>query len=138
MNLFIDTEFNSFGGDLISIALVADDGKEFYQELPLPDVIHPWVREHVVPYMDNQNTPRRLVQQRLEAFLHQFDRVHVIADWPDDLRFFCDLLITGPGDRISLPKVTMELALVDGQSELPHHALHDARGIRDEYNRRYA
>jgi hypothetical protein len=28
MKLWIDTEFNEFGGDLISMALVADDGQE--------------------------------------------------------------------------------------------------------------
>lgn len=134
MNLFIDTEFNSFGGDLISVALVANDGKEFYQELPLPTSIHPWVQEHVLPYMDQEPVPRRLLQQRLEAFLYQFDRIHVIADWPDDLRFFCDLLITGPGNRIGLPPLTLELSHVEGDSELPHHALYDARAIRDAYN----
>ncbi len=35
MNIWIDCEFNEFGGDLISMALVADDGQEFYEVLEL-------------------------------------------------------------------------------------------------------
>ncbi len=29
MNIFIDGEWNSYGGDLISLALVAEDGRTF-------------------------------------------------------------------------------------------------------------
>lgn len=53
MRYFLDTEFNEDGRtiDLISIGIVAEDGREFYacnQEAELHRV-NPWVREHVLP-----------------------------------------------------------------------------------------
>ncbi len=48
--VFIDCEFNSFKGALISMALVAMDGRELYCQVPIPrHSIHPWVAENVVP-----------------------------------------------------------------------------------------
>ena len=35
MNIYIDCEFNGFGGKLISMALCADDGREFYEVVSL-------------------------------------------------------------------------------------------------------
>ena len=61
MRYFLDTEFNGFGGELISIALVPEYGdQEFYAVLPLPAYLHPWVERHVIPYLGN-------VPQSLEA-----------------------------------------------------------------------
>nr|MBA4771246.1 hypothetical protein [Sphingobium sp.] len=52
MRYFLDTEFNGFGGTLISVALVPEHGdQEFYVSLPLPDEIEPWVAKHVIPYL---------------------------------------------------------------------------------------
>jgi len=135
MNLFIDTEFNSFGGELMSIALIADNGNQFYRELYLPANIHPWVAEHVVPKFSSTPTSVDQIQRSLEAFLNQFDKVNIIADWPDDLRHLCQLLITGPGTRISFPPMTMQIVHLDGESANPHHALFDAIGLKHEYNR---
>ena len=50
MRYFLDTEFNGFGGELISLALVPEHGHdEYYAVLPLPDELHPWVERNVVP-----------------------------------------------------------------------------------------
>jgi hypothetical protein len=40
--LFLDTEFNGFGGKLISMALVPENNKipEFYVELEMKDQLH--------------------------------------------------------------------------------------------------
>lgn len=35
MKLFIDCEFNEFGGDLLSMAIVSENGDEFYEVLNL-------------------------------------------------------------------------------------------------------
>src|SRR3546814_5579366 len=52
MRYFLDTEYNGFGGELISLALVPEHGdQEYYAVLPLPDEIHPWVERNVVPYL---------------------------------------------------------------------------------------
>ena len=48
LRYFLDTEFNGFGGELLSLALVPDEGdREFYVVLPLPDTLDPWVERHV-------------------------------------------------------------------------------------------
>jgi len=72
-------------------------------------------------------------QYKLQAFLGRYTSVHVIADWPEDIKHFCDALITGPGMRLNTPPLTMTIMRFDSVSELPHNALADARGIMDAY-----
>lgn len=128
--LFIDGEWNSYGGELISIALAAEDGREFYAVLGC-DNPEPWVAENVIPKL---GVPRdesiESAQVRLKLFLMQFSAVHIVADWPEDIERFCRLLITGPGTRIDTPPLTMEVVRIDAPSENPHNALADARGLR--------
>jgi hypothetical protein len=47
---FLDTEFNGFGGGLLSLALVPEDGTEFYATLACDEDMLPWVERNVVPY----------------------------------------------------------------------------------------
>lgn len=130
MRLFIDGEWNGFGGELISMALVAEDGSEFYEVLGCDDP-EPWVSENVMPKLGKTPIDYDVLQQRLATFLTWFDAVHIVADWPEDIERFCRLLITGPGTRIDTPPLTMEIVRVDAPSENPHNALADARGLRD-------
>ncbi len=131
MRLFLDTEFNSYGGELLSIALVADDGRYFYEAVEGTEVANPWVAEHVIPVLRTRPQPRDFVQVLLEQWLAQFDTVHIVADWPEDIAYFSKLLITGPGTRIDTPPLTMEVLRADAPSAQPHNALADARGIRE-------
>ena len=144
MRYFLDTEFNGFGGELISLALVPDHGdQEFYALLELPEEIHPWVARHVVPYLNSvptgvqHGTMTRL--QAAEALVAYFagdtDPV-IVADWPDDIAYFCALLITGPGDMVPIGSLRFEFVSSPGFStaaisKVPHNALHDARALRD-------
>ena len=130
MKLFIDGEWNSFGGELISLALVSEDGREWYEVLRC-DSPHPWVEQNVIPKLGKEPSPRFMVQDSLQQFLANFDEIHVVADWPEDIAHFCQLLITGPGERIATPPLTMEVLRVDSVSENPHNALDDARGLRN-------
>ena len=50
MKLWIDTEFNEYKGALISLALVAEDGREWYGVRYCDDPGW-WVNEHVMPYL---------------------------------------------------------------------------------------
>lgn len=135
MRLWIDCEFNSFQGQLISLALVADNGDEFYEVLWCGDP-HPWVAEHVMPILGQMPISKERFQQKLQTFLNQYVDIHVIADWPEDIKHFCESLITGPGYRLNTPPLTMEVVRIDSGSELPHNALWDARAFRDEYKAR--
>lgn len=138
MNIWIDTEFNEFSGDLISMALVADDGQEFYEVLNLEndEKYGSWVYFNVVPYLNKDPIIKQLFQQKLWAFINQWDEVHIIADWPDDIKYFCMSLITAPGMCIGTPlKLTMQIdrTLNTESSAILHNALEDARSIKHSW-----
>lgn len=145
MRMWIDTEFNGFKGELISIAIVAEDGAEFYEILEFTDAIDPWVMQHVIPVLNSHHIeqgnprgvqilkaeiPRWRVRQRLQSFLAGYPVVNLIADWPEDIALFCRLLLTEtPGERIDTPYLTMEITRNDYASKVPHNALEDARAM---------
>lgn len=138
MRLFIDTEFNEFQGALISMALVADDGREWYEALPCENP-GSWVAQHVMPIIGQ--TPLNNGYEMalsLSLFLSQFESVHILADWPEDIAHFCNALITGPGERIDTPPLTFEIRrdLPDTAdiSAIPHNALEDARALQRALN----
>jgi len=133
MRVFIDCEFNSYKGQLISMALVAEDGREMYCQLPIDSAaVHPWVAENVMPVIGNAKMVADTeLPFEIEAFLSAYETVTLVADWPDDARFFCEYLIIGPGVRVDTPPLTIEIIRDDAESAVPHNALHDARGIRD-------
>lgn len=129
MRIWVDTEFNEFKGELISMALVAEDGREFYEVLEC-DAPGTWVAQNVIPILGKDAVSLIQFQDDLQQFLLQFEAVHLIADWPEDIKHFCDALITGPGFRLDTPPLTMEIRRdLDAVSALPHNALEDARGI---------
>ena len=144
MRYFLDTEFNGFGGELISVGLVPEHGdQEFYAVLKLPEVLHPWVARHVVPYlgaappcMGGTELSRLDAALELMHFLAGDDDPWIVADWPDDIAYFCALLITGPGDMVPIGSLKFEFVSSPGFStaaisKVPHNALHDARALRD-------
>jgi hypothetical protein len=130
-NIYIDCEFNGFGGELISMALVAEDGEQFYEVIELLDYITPWVAENVMPILNKDSVSFSVFQTKLQQFLHRYPSVHIIADWPDDIKYFCQALISGPGTRINTPPLTMEILKIDAVSKLPHNALEDAIAIAE-------
>jgi hypothetical protein len=130
MRIWIDTEFNEFRGDLISLALVAEDGREFYAAVRCENP-GPWVAEHVMPIVGIKWASMELLQKQMQAYLMAYDSVHIVADWPEDIEHFCRALITGPGLRLNTPPLTMEVRRdLDAVSDLPHNALADARANR--------
>jgi hypothetical protein len=138
IKIFIDTEFNEFQGELISMALVTESGYEFYEVLECKNP-GPWVTEHVMPILEKDTVSKEVFVEKLQYFLSHYDSISIIADWPDDIRYFCESLITGPGMAISHPPITfiLDRTLSSGDSKVPHNALHDARAIAEEYMKRY-
>lgn len=141
MRLFLDTEFNGFGGELISLALVAEDGCEWYGVLPLPAKIDKWVAEHVIPFLDIDSKyalyDEPAFQASLAKFLSQFPDVEIIADWPADFEHLCSMLSYEAGFRISI-NCTMRLVRIPGiKPEIPHNALSDARALKEAYLKSY-
>lgn len=134
MNIYIDTEFNDFEGKLISMALVAADGEEFYEVLECKDPSS-WVAENVMPYLEKEPVTMEIFQEKLQDFIYQYEHIHIIADWPEDIKHFCESLITGPGLCLNYPKLTMESCrfLSSAASKVPHNALHDARAVAEQH-----
>jgi hypothetical protein len=140
---FLDTEYNGPGGELMSLALVPDDGDDLYLTFKMSAPLVEWVERHVTPYLDS--VPEQLSCPRLsredaahalERYLRHDDEVLIIADWPEDIAQFCDLMITGPGDMIDVRHVIFRLAPMSNfstaaNSKVPHNALYDARALRD-------
>jgi hypothetical protein len=142
---FLDTEFNGFGGALLSLAMVPDDGEEFYVTLECVDPILPWVERNVLPYLDtvpvglvSPRLSRREAADAIAAYLASDPEPEIIADWPEDLTQFCALLMIGPGLMVPVPPLTFRLVPLPGfstaaNSAVPHNALHDARALRDHF-----
>jgi hypothetical protein len=144
MRYFLDTEFNGFAGELISIALVPEHGdQEYYAVLEPPVEVHGWVQRNVMPYL--HNVPQGLhhgVVSRAEAaaelarYLAADREPVIVADWPEDIAHFCMLLVTGPGEIAPVGSMRFEFVSSPGfstavNSRVPHNALHDARALRD-------
>jgi len=139
MKLFLDCEFNGFGGQLLSLALVPEDGsEEFYKEISFSGQLDPWVREHVYPYFILSPCTYYELQKNLAEYLWKKGECIIVADWPDDIKYLCEALITGPGERFSfIPNIKFELDFgIEYESKVPHNALEDARGIKEFYLRR--
>jgi hypothetical protein len=139
VRMWLDTEFNEHGGDLISIGIAAENHFDFYAVLPCENP-GPWVAQHVIPVLASDSNSLGQVRRELSFYLRSFESVHIIADWPIDIAHFCELLITGPGQRIATPKLTFEidqnLPSTAEISLVPHNALEDARALRDHECRR--
>jgi hypothetical protein len=143
LRYFLDTEYNGWGGSLLSLALVPDHGEELYLTLDWDVALEPWVERNVIPYLDM--VPDPLVSPRMSradavrTVAHYFagdpDPV-VIADWPEDIALFSALLVTGPGVMAEVPGLKFQFIPLSGfstaaNSKVPHNALHDARALRD-------
>ena len=137
IRLFLDTEFNGFGGRLISLALVPEDPSlpEFYKELQINYKLDSWVETNVIPHLSMVPSGYNNFQSDLKQYLETLGPVTIVADWPDDIRHLCESLITGPGMMLNINNVLkFELdRSIEYVSQVPHNALHDARAIRDSY-----
>ncbi len=136
MRAWIDTEFDGYEGRLISIAIVAEDGREWYAVINGPPPKDKWVAENVMPVLGNGRPMSPLMASAsLGLWLSKYRSLHIIADWPDDIAYFSRALITVPGEMVAVPKLTFELdrdlPCTADWSKIPHNALEDARALRD-------
>ncbi|HZC38408.1 MAG TPA: hypothetical protein VE221_07010 [Sphingomicrobium sp.] len=143
MRYFLDTEYNGWGGALLSLALVPDDGEELYLTLDWSGTLEPWVERNVLPYLDT--VPDALVSTRLSRTDAARTVAHylagdrgplIVADWPEDIAQLCNLIVTGAGVMAEVPPLRFEFMPLSGfstaaNSKVPHNALHDARALRD-------
>jgi hypothetical protein len=143
VRLFLDCEFSqlSAAAKLISLALVAEDGREFYVELLdawQEEDCSDFVKEIVLPQLWGGSYALPIVEARMSLlrFLTSFKKeVEIVTDVPQyDWELFCDLVYDGgrwPGIVRNFPTDATTLTPTnEGEGEeLPHHALLDARII---------
>lgn len=141
MRYFIDTEFDGFNGELISIALVPErDTHPYFYAITDHVPTSPWVIEHVVPFLNGKDQfahhgSRKQIAQLLAGYLITDPHVTIVADWPEDLTHFLRLLITGPGMMVPIRNMAFEYRdypdfSTAKSSAIPHNALEDARSFR--------
>ena len=149
MRYFFDTEFIEDGKtiDLISIGIVAEDGREYYAENAGCDLekASDWVKSSVIPHLKGGKSLKDLAQIREEVLLFvgqdkpKFWAYYGAYDWVA----LCQLF----GKMIDLPKGwpyycrdIKQLCDSLGNPRLPelgkdeHNALADARWGRDAYD----
>lgn len=157
MKYFLDTEFFEDGKtiDLLSIGIVAEDGREFYAvnaeadyERISNDPLAAWLRENVMPSIIEGDTPgigRHQIRDRILAFVSDDPQPQFWGYFADyDWIVFCQLF----GRMIDLPKgfpmycrdIKQEMdRLGVHRNDLPqvagtvHNALDDARWNREAY-----
>lgn len=135
MRYFLDAEYNGFGGELISLALVPEDDSlpAFYEavECAAPT---PWVAEHVLPVLQIQPVPLSDMADRYAEYLMDDEDPLLVADWPEDIAQAARLLVTGPGRMKPVRSIRFELVdpviVGPSTSAIPHNAQSDAAGLR--------
>jgi len=145
MRLFLDCEFTELSehAKLISLALVAQDGREFYVE-----VVDAWreedcsefVKEIVLPQLWGGEHALPIIEARaaLLTFLASFKcGLEIVTGAPDyDWELFCELTHeqgSWPKNVLNHPIDATALSPTNYRQELPHHALLDARIVAKTY-----
>lgn len=133
MKLFLDTEFNGFGGELLSMALVDEGGSFFYGRVLNTQPIHPWVAEHVITKMEIEPVDEAAFRADLHRFLRGYRNPEIVADWHADFMHFFDAFHGADYTQSLDWSCTTRLlsGASDIQPENPHNALSDAIALRD-------
>ena len=152
MKYFLDTEFIEVGPDypiqLLSIGIVAEDGREYYAVVNPADVeLHladDWVRDNVIKYLDFSIGKRRktIAKEIVEFVGEQPSWIGYYSDY--DWVVLCqlfgrmvDLPKTWPMYCLDLKQMAIECinpTLPDLPDKIEHHALWDAREIKYRYD----
>ena len=152
MKYYIDTEFCESGPhkpiDLISIGIVAEDGRELYAVSAEfnPQDANDWVKANVLPHLgDAIPTSLDVMAVRVERFMYDGQIPPEIWGYYADYDWivFCQIF----GRMIDLPKGwpmfcndIKQLAMMMGNPKLPeqidieHNALNDARWNKVAYD----
>ncbi len=147
MKYWIDTEFieRPYTIEIISVGLVAEDGREFYAESSEVDwpTANRWTLETVRPLLEGGGLPREQIGNALRRFVEHdalptFWGYFPAYDWVAFVWLFGGLR----GLPFHFPQLCLDIkqwAIALGDVELPrqtgirHHALHDARWTRQAW-----
>lgn len=136
MNLYLDTEFDGFGGELISIALVGPG--VFFYEVCDTKITHPWVKQHVEPVLHKAPIRKTLLKIELWNFLKQFHNPTIYCDWYEDAIHFFNLFGGAAyASSFIFPCRVSLISTPPGEpvSKIPHNALADAQALMEWHQR---
>lgn len=151
MKIFFDTEFLDHGSsvELVSLGAVREDGSEFYMENAEANLLlaNSWVQKNVIPKFTGPAHSLSYIADHFKQFCGnnpQFWAYYCAWDW----MLVCQLM----GGFMKLPSwwpgycndINTILVLrnqhplawnrPEQKKEDEHHALYDARWVRDAYN----
>ena len=142
MRYYLDTEFDGFGGQLLRLAIVAEDDRSLYLINRDGSPESEWVLENVWSPDVLFKVPTRYTYTNLERFpfyIAEFldgdpDPI-IVTDWPDDISYFCRSVITGPGQMAQIPSLKFEMHRVDAypttlEGAVQHNAWWDAMALQ--------
>lgn len=161
--IFYDGEFtslNPYTGELLSVAMVTQEGKELYREIEPKGELSDWDKEYVVPYLKGHFISQEKAKDEITQFLGK-DQPHLVCFVPQyDIIFLHKLFKIGGGEQDTLPyhwmpidfaSILFSLGInprqysdtnpeffaelgVDIEKYQKHNALDDARLLREVYN----
>lgn len=156
MKIFFDTEFTGLhqGTTLISIGMVAEDGRELYCELNDYDKsqVNDWLKENVIANLYNTNPiNKKALVEAIEGFIEPYESVEM---WSDCLAYDWVLLCELFGGAMHMPckvhYMPFDICTLfkakgidpdisreefSGITGSKHNALHDARAIKACYEK---
>lgn len=137
MNLYLDTEFDGHGGELLSLAIAGTDGSQWYGIFNAA-CTNDWVAEHVAPKLyalqPTVSGDFGTLRASLKEYLTQRENCTLWADWPADFEHLMRLMCGGSYAESFMVPLAMALIITpDGEPrpEHPHNALSDAIALRD-------
>ena len=139
--LALDCEFNGHNGYLISMALSATNGDEFYEVTSGWDTlnVNQWVKENVIPVLNKQAISQADFKDRLWNFLRRHPQEIIVADSPADFIYLlqqCHMMTED--DKYKYINLDLKMYFVVSgpyQSAVPHNALEDARALKNGFTR---
>jgi hypothetical protein len=133
--LYLDCEFNGFGGELISMALVSNEGRRhWYQVKKIPTQVNPWVADNVIPILGKSPIGNDMFKKSLHEFLMDEQPDEIIADWPSDLmHFFNELHGNNYEETLNISLAAKLLPQAETSPREPHNALSDAFALAHWY-----
>lgn len=142
-DLYLDTEFNGHGGELISLALASTSGRHWYA-VTAPYIPRagqdPWVADNVMPLLykmqptvDAASSSDDVIRFWLKEYLVSFPQpLAIYADWPADFEHLMNLMCGPTFGRSFVVPCTMHLIKgADQTPEIPHNALSDAIALME-------
>lgn len=149
MKYYLDTEFNGFGGELISLGLAAQDGRTLYliDESYKKMDLNPWVTENVIPILEDVPEDVEIISTigtslwgaLIGDFIYRHSPPQLIADWPSDIIYFCELMLIPekPGYSHHMGKFTdmtiirhVDIYPTTLEGAVQHNAIWDALAIK--------